>query len=98
MNLGRSVSSQLLDFVPTYGFQLCVDRHQGNRYVKDFSCWDPFLGPAPRGRQVHHQLRLDQRSMYDVKLVSGSRFWEPQASCGAARPSDRADLMLRGVV
>jgi len=43
MNLGRTVFSQLLDFIPTYQFQLCVDRYQGNRYVKEFSCWDQFL-------------------------------------------------------
>ena len=43
MNLGRSVFSQLLDFLPPYDFQVCVDRYQGNRYVKDFSCWDQFL-------------------------------------------------------
>jgi len=43
VNLGRSVFSQLLDFLPSYQFQICVDRYQGNRYVKDFSCWDQFL-------------------------------------------------------
>ena len=43
MNLGRSVFAQLLDFLPIYQFQICVDRYQGNRYVKDFSCWDQFL-------------------------------------------------------
>ena len=43
MNLGRSVFSQLLDFLPTYHFQIYADRYQGNRYVKDFSCWDQFL-------------------------------------------------------
>src|SRR5208282_5592504 len=43
MNLGRSVFSQLLDFLPTYQFQICVDRYQGNHYVKDFLCWDQFL-------------------------------------------------------
>ena len=43
MNLGRTVFSQLLDYLPTYQFQLCVDRYQGDRYVKDFSCWDQFL-------------------------------------------------------
>jgi hypothetical protein len=32
-----------MEFIPTYQFQLCVDRYQGNRYVKDFSCWDQFL-------------------------------------------------------
>jgi len=32
-----------MQFIPTYQFQLCVDRYHGNRYVKDFSCWDQFL-------------------------------------------------------
>jgi len=43
LNTGRTVFSQLMEFIPTYQFQLCVDRYQGNRYVKDFSCWDQFL-------------------------------------------------------
>src|SRR5574337_1911949 len=43
MNLGRTVFAQLWDFIPTYQFQICVDRYHGNRYVKDFSCWDQFL-------------------------------------------------------
>ena len=43
MNLGQTVFAQLLEFIPGYEFQLCVDRYQGNRYVKDFSCWDQFL-------------------------------------------------------
>src|SRR6266705_6596291 len=43
MNQGRTVFSQLVDFLPTYQFKICVDRYQGNRYVKDFSCWDQFL-------------------------------------------------------
>jgi hypothetical protein len=43
MNLGRTVFSQLADYLPTYQFQLCVDRYHGDRYVKEFSCWDQFL-------------------------------------------------------
>ena len=43
MNTGRTVFAQLTEFIPPYQFQLCVDRYQGNRYVKDFSCWDQFL-------------------------------------------------------
>jgi len=35
MNLGRTVFSQLVDFLPTYQFQICADRYQGNRYVKN---------------------------------------------------------------
>jgi Domain of unknown function (DUF4372) len=30
-------------FAPGYQFQLCVEHYQGNRYVKDFFCWDQFL-------------------------------------------------------
>ena len=41
--MGRTVFAQLMEFIPTYQFQLCVDRYHGNRYVKDFSCWDQFL-------------------------------------------------------
>jgi hypothetical protein len=32
VNLGRTVFSQLVDFLPTYQFQICVDRYQGNRH------------------------------------------------------------------
>lgn len=43
MNTGRTIFSQLLEFASPYEFQLCVDRYHGNRYIKDFSCWDQFL-------------------------------------------------------
>lgn len=32
-----------MEFLPSYEFRLCVDRYQGHRYVKSFSCWDQFL-------------------------------------------------------
>ena len=43
MYQGQTVFAQLMEFVPTYQFQVCVNRYQGNRYVKDFSCGDQFL-------------------------------------------------------
>jgi len=43
VNLGRTVFAQLMEFLPTHQFQSCVDRYEGNRYVKEFSCWDQFL-------------------------------------------------------
>jgi len=43
MNLGRTVFSQLMDFLPAYEFRLCVDRYHGNYKIKSFSCWDQFL-------------------------------------------------------
>jgi len=37
------VFSQLIELLPTYEFRKCVERYQGNYYVKSFSCWDQFL-------------------------------------------------------
>ena len=73
MNLGRTVFSQLVDFLPTYKFQICVDRYQGNRYVKDFSCWDQFLCLAfaqltyrESLRDIEACLRAQQPKLYHM--------------------------------
>jgi Domain of unknown function (DUF4372)/Transposase DDE domain len=75
MNLGRTVFSQLVDFLPSYQFQLCVDRYQGNRYVKDFSCWDQFLCLAfaqltyrESLRDIEACLRAQQPKLYHMGL------------------------------
>jgi hypothetical protein len=43
MNDGKTVFAQLMSFVSHRDFDLCVDRYDGNRGVKHFSCWDQFL-------------------------------------------------------
>ncbi len=43
MNLGKSIFTQLMDHLPTYQFQACVDRYHGHAYIKSFSCRDQFL-------------------------------------------------------
>ena len=46
MNSGKIVFSQLMHIVPRYEFHKCVQRYQGNRRVRDFSCWNQFLAMA----------------------------------------------------
>jgi hypothetical protein len=46
LNSGKSIFSQLMDFVPRYEFHKCVQRHNGHHKVKTFSCWDQFLKMA----------------------------------------------------
>jgi len=46
MNAGRTISSQLMDFLPIHEFRQCVERYNGNYKVKSFSCWDQFLSMA----------------------------------------------------
>ena len=46
MNTGRTVFSQLMDYLPTYEFQKCVNRYQGEYKLRNFSCRDQFLSMA----------------------------------------------------
>lgn len=43
MYSGRIVFSQLMDFLPKHEFDKCVQRYQGNYWVKKFPCFSPFL-------------------------------------------------------
>ena len=43
MNSGRTVFSQLMDFVSPYEFRKCVERYRGEYKVKEFTCWNQFL-------------------------------------------------------
>lgn len=43
MNAGKTIFSQLMDFLPSQEFRRCVDRYNGNYKLQHFSCWDQFL-------------------------------------------------------
>ena len=43
MPSNRTIFSQLIDFLPVYEFDKCVDRYNGDHGVKSFSCFDQFL-------------------------------------------------------
>jgi hypothetical protein len=43
MNSGKTIFSQLMDFLPQYEFRKCVARYKGSYNVKRFTCWDQFL-------------------------------------------------------
>ena len=62
-----------MEFIPSYEFQLCVDRYQGNRYVKDFTCLDQFLCLAfaqltfrESLRDIEACLRAQQPKLYHM--------------------------------
>jgi hypothetical protein len=43
MNQGKYIFSQIMDQVVRYQFNQCVARYSGERWVKNFSCWEQFL-------------------------------------------------------
>ncbi len=43
MNQGKTVFSQVMDYLPMHDFRRCVNRYRGNYQIKSFSCWDQYL-------------------------------------------------------
>ena len=43
MNSGRLIFSQLMDFLPMHEFRKCVERYEGNKRVRSFSCLHQFF-------------------------------------------------------
>jgi len=43
MNQGKYVFAQLTEFLPRRVFDGMVEKYQGNRYVKHFTCWNQLL-------------------------------------------------------
>jgi hypothetical protein len=46
MNSGQTVFSQLMDHLPFYEFQKCVERYRGDAHHRGFSCRDQYLAMA----------------------------------------------------
>lgn len=46
MNVGRTVFSQIMEFVPRHEFRRIVKQHRGERYVQHFTCWEQYLSMA----------------------------------------------------
>jgi len=75
MNSGKTIFSQLMDFVPTYEFHKCVERYCGNYKVKSFSCRDQFLCMAfaqltyrESLRDIEACLRVAQHKLYHMGI------------------------------
>jgi hypothetical protein len=46
MNAGKTVFSQIVDYLPWYEFQKCVARYRGDAHHRGFSCRDQYLAMA----------------------------------------------------
>jgi hypothetical protein len=73
MNSGKTIFSQLMDFLPQYEFRKCVTRYKGNYKVKRFTCWDQFLCMAfaqltfrESLRDIQTCLRVAQPKLYHM--------------------------------
>lgn len=47
MNQGKYIFTQLSDFLPRRVFDRIVNNHNGNKYVRSFTCWNQMLCMVP---------------------------------------------------
>jgi hypothetical protein len=73
MDTGKTIFAQLMDFLPVYKFQKCVQQYNGHYKVKHFSCWNQFLCMAfaqltyrESLRDIEACLRSTQRKLYHM--------------------------------
>ncbi len=76
----NTIFSQLLQLISRHGFQKCVDRYIGDKYTKNFSCWQQLivlLYSQARGlkslRDITISLRSQHRKWYHLGLESVAR-------------------------
>ena len=78
MNSGKTIFTQLMDFIPSaYQFHCCVERYNGHYKVKSFSCWDQFLTLAfaqltfrESLRDIEACLRTTPQKLYHMGIRS----------------------------
>ena len=77
MYQGQTIFSQVMDFLPMHSFRQCVNRYNGNKGVKKFSCLDQFMCMAfaqltyrESLRDIECCLRSVQRKLYHMGIRS----------------------------
>jgi hypothetical protein len=77
MNAGRTVFSQLMEFVVIDDFRACVRRYNGHYKVQGFSCWDQYLAMSfaqltfREGlRDIEACLRSQEKKLYHMGFRS----------------------------
>jgi len=78
--LKNTIFNQLLQLIYRYNFKKCVNRYDGDKYTKRFSCWQQFivlLYSQARGlkslREITISLRSQYRKWYHLGLKSVAR-------------------------
>src|SRR6266513_1785914 len=105
MNAGKSIFSQLMDFLPASEFRQCVERYRGDYKLKSFSCWDQFLCMAfaqltyrESLRDIEACLRANQTKLYHMG-IRGRVSRNTLANANSVRDwriySDFAHLLIR---
>lgn len=77
LNSGKTVFSQIIDYLPQNKFHKCVTRYKGDYRVRNFTCWEQFLSLAfaqltyrESLRDIETCLRAMQNKLYHSGIKS----------------------------
>lgn len=77
MYIGKTVFSQVMNFLPMHGFRKCIQRYRGNYKIQKFSCMDQFLCMAfaqltyrESLRDIEASFRAMQNRLYHMGIRS----------------------------
>src|SRR3990170_7452372 len=77
MHEGKTVFSQVMEFLPLKAFHRCVDKYKGEYKVKSFSCLDQFYSMAfaqltyrESLRDIEACLQAQQNKLYHMGIRS----------------------------
>src|SRR6266403_3764340 len=91
MNSGRTVFSQLIEFLPHQEFQKCVARYGGGRYLKNLSCWDQYLAMAFAQLTYRESLRDIEACLRSI----GGKLYHMIASCVSGCCSSMSEISFK---
>jgi len=93
MHEGRFLFAQLVDFIPRYFLDLCVQKYKGNYKVQEFACRDQFLAmffaqlTSREGlRGIEITLRAHGRSLYHLGFRCATISRNTLANANEVRP------------
>jgi len=76
----QTIFSQVMDLLPQYEFNKCVERYHGTHKIKPFSCWSQFLCMAfaqltyrESLRDIETCLRVMHRKLYHMGIAGIAR-------------------------
>jgi len=108
MNQGKYVLAQLMSLFSRYEFNKCVDRYQGNRGVRSFSCWQQFLCLV-FGQLTHREslrdiivcLEAQEKKLYHLGLsskVTRSTFSDANQTRNWRIYADFAEVLIKQLI
>lgn len=97
MQEGRTVFGQLMDFVPRYEFDKCVARYEGDKHIRQLSCYEHFLimGFAQLTRRESlREIEVSLKALGTKRYHSGIQ--KPVSKSTLAEANEKRDWQIYG--